>query len=303
MEEGSSNIGCADEDSPFDLFVKRSANMFGIWGNILNHISGTDVARCLKVSQSLRHVVGQCISSNTSLCHQMNNAACVSALSRSSFLSKTTCKFQRKKETDRKDTKNDMTTGWMDITRALDKTWYHQCRITGKISIQRLNMDTGSMDEAFYQGLQPMFTRPSMNVFPTMNPNKVFIVLDGLNRVLFNHTSKQREMLPFRKLSFGSPEPQWPAQELTLGDLSLPTCVRNRIFFGQLGGAGKKRFQVVMALAGSDGNFLQSFALYTREDVHNHGRKYHLDVKHQSSTEQVNVFCLIVDYIFLGNVY
>ncbi len=272
---GESNVVCDGEDSPFDLFVKASTNMTGVWENILESMSETDVARCMKVSKTLRHVIGQCIVSNSSLCRKMDNAACASALIRSSFLSKTTCKFQRKLARD------------LDIrhcqTRALDHTWYYQNRITGRINIQRFGTDTGTMTEAVYEGGQNM--KPVFNVFPTMNPDKAIIGLGKQELMLFNHASGQGEKLSIENLPFGSPEKVWPFEKPALGSLevclSLSSSIKSMIFLVRMGG---KLFQVVMAIAGSDGKFSQSVALYTKEDGFNHN---HGLVKHQSSNEQV----------------
>ncbi len=73
----------ADQESgnpPLNIFIAKSKNMLHIWENIICHLSGTDVARVLRVTTSVRAAIVQCLDMSTNLRSRVDLAVTSSAI-------------------------------------------------------------------------------------------------------------------------------------------------------------------------------------------------------------------------------
>ncbi len=262
-------------DSPFEGFTKKAANIPNIWEMIMSNMSATDVARCLKVCHALRYVIAQSLNSNSSLRRKMDIAASVTAIRRCKLQSTTQCQFRHKYDAKQK---KDLENSYGDIY-ALDQTWYHRCRYTGKISIIKRS-DEGEVTVPSFRRWRLLDdykrrNRHTVSLYPTMHSDKVYIKQVKEEMALFNLTVSKRDR---------TAEKFNPKHGIEL-ELSKPACIRYRLFL-------MKQEQpiiphpLVMVLAGDNGIPSKCVTLYPFQKKILDGG-FPPNVYHQASQEQV----------------
>ncbi len=247
--------------------------MCGVWDALVQRLTGTDVAICLKVSKKLRAVLGQCLASSTKLRQRMTVAVTKEALTAGRALARHQVEFKR-----------DDLVNWTysgSQVYALDEVLYQQQDKTAFTNI--LKMDPKGGKPVYKKSVVTGYsdkTYSGVSIHPTTNSNKVF--LDSkINPFLLDFEPSRVKATPKKDFNMiGNGDPKKKVKEVEKWvEGSFPYYLRYLLFAeNHIWGEGKAT--LTMVTIDGDGNFDKSIELY---QFH----RYCPEVLHKESKEEV----------------